>query len=214
MNLKTVNIKGKQYVEVNTRLKYFRENYKDFSLESEIVNITETSIIIKAIVKNSDGRIIATGLAHENKNDGYINKTSHIENCETSAWGRALGNLGIGIDSSVATYDEVKNAIEKETNNTKPKPKPQPKPKLKPQKKVLTSTNADGWNKVLDWAFKNGMEKIKTSYQITQKDFDLMKKQLWDKCLNFVEKNGIETLPFPLTESAKTKLIQTIQDRT
>lgn len=80
--LKTVQIKGKSYVEVNERIKYFRQNYKDWSLESEIVDMTEHSVIIKAIVKNSDGRIIATGLAHEDKRDGYINKTSHIENCE------------------------------------------------------------------------------------------------------------------------------------
>ena len=54
---------------------------------------------------------MATGLAQEKENSSFINKTSFVENCETSAWGRALGNLGIGIDTAVASAEEVKNAI-------------------------------------------------------------------------------------------------------
>ena len=42
----------------------------------------------------------------------FINKTSYVENCETSAWGRALANFGIGLGTSVASADEVANAIE------------------------------------------------------------------------------------------------------
>jgi hypothetical protein len=66
---------------------------------------------MKASIFNSEGVVIATGHAHETKGSSYINKTSHVEVCETSAWGRALGNFGIGIDSSVASADEVQNAI-------------------------------------------------------------------------------------------------------
>jgi hypothetical protein len=109
--MKTVNIKGKEYVEVNERLKYFRQNFKNYSLESEIINLTDGVVTIKAIIKDENGRIIATGLAQEKESSSFINKTSFVENCETSAWGRALGNLGIGIDTSVATADEVQNAI-------------------------------------------------------------------------------------------------------
>lgn len=110
--MKTVNIKGKEYVEVNERIKYFRsqEKYKDFSLESEIINLDNGIVTIKAIIKNADDRIIATGFAQEKENSSFINKTSFIENCETSAWGRALGNLGIGIDTSIASAEEVQNA--------------------------------------------------------------------------------------------------------
>jgi hypothetical protein len=43
-----------------------------------------------------------------------INKTSYIENCETSAWGRALGNLGYGIQTSIASAEEVEMAIAKQ----------------------------------------------------------------------------------------------------
>ena len=117
--LKSINIKGKQYVEVNERLRYFRENFKDWSLESEVVEKTNTSVTIKAIIKDAEGRTRATGLAEEVKGSTFINKTSYVENCETSAWGRALGNLGIGIETSVASYEEVANAIKQQDKNTK-----------------------------------------------------------------------------------------------
>jgi len=117
--LKSINIKGKQYVEVNERLRYFRENFKDWSLESEVVEKTNTSITIKATIKDAEGRTRATGLAEEVKGSTFINKTSYVENCETSAWGRALGNLGIGIETSVASYEEVANAIKQQDQKTK-----------------------------------------------------------------------------------------------
>ena len=119
--LKTIDIKGKPYVEVNERLKYFRENYKYFSLESDVLEKTATSVMIKATIKDADGNIRATGIAEEIKGTTFINKTSYVENCETSAWGRALANLGIGIDTSVASADEVTTAIEHQ--NKKPKKK-------------------------------------------------------------------------------------------
>lgn len=109
--MKTIDIKGKSYVEVNERLKYFRENYKDWALESEIISLENGVCVIKAIIKDENGVIKAVGHAYEKENSTFINKTSYIENCETSAWGRALGNLGIGIDTSVASAEEVSNAI-------------------------------------------------------------------------------------------------------
>lgn len=109
--MKTINIKGKDYVMVNERIKEFRANYKGYSLESEIVTLNAEEVVIKAIVKDENGRVIATGLAQENKNASMINKTSYVENCETSAWGRALGNLGIGIDASIASAEEMVNAL-------------------------------------------------------------------------------------------------------
>jgi len=121
--LKSINIKGKQYVEVNERLRYFRQNYKDWSLESEVIQKTENSVTIKASIKDDKGRVRANGLAEEIKGSTFINKTSYVENCETSAWGRALANLGIGIDVSVASFDEVANAINQQKSKPKKKPR-------------------------------------------------------------------------------------------
>ena len=108
--MKTIKIKGKDYIEVNERIKFFRANFSDYSLTSEVIEKTPESILIKATIKNQDGVVVATGMAEEIKGTTYINETSYVENCETSAWGRALGNFGIGIDTSVASADEVVNA--------------------------------------------------------------------------------------------------------
>lgn len=117
--MKTIDVKGKPYIEVNERLKEFRTNpkYAGYSLESDIIQLDNGVCTIKAIIKDAESRIIATGLAQEKENSSFINKTSYIENCETSAWGRALGNLGIGIDTSIASADEVLNAM---CNQNKP----------------------------------------------------------------------------------------------
>lgn len=114
--MKTVDIKGKPYVEVSERIKYFRENYKHYALTSELVKDEAGKCIIKATVLDQEGDVKATGYAYEKEGEGYINKTSYIENCETSAWGRALANFGIGIDAAVASADEVKTAIAKQSN--------------------------------------------------------------------------------------------------
>ncbi len=121
--LKTVNIKGKEYVEVNERLKHFRSTLKDWCLTSDIVELDEKRCVIKATVWDDNGNIRATGHAYETEGSSFINKTSFIENCETSAWGRALANLGIGLDTSVASYEEVANAVKQQAE-------PAAKPKL------------------------------------------------------------------------------------
>ena len=120
--LKTVNIKGKEYVEVNERLKHFRSNYKGWCLTSDVVDLTEDRCVIKATIFDDNGNIRATGHAYEKDGSSFINKTSFVENCETSAWGRALANLGIGLDTSVASYEEVANAVKQQaTPAAKPK---------------------------------------------------------------------------------------------
>ena len=63
---------------------------------------------------NEKGETIAQGMAQEDRTSSRINQTSYVENCETSAVGRALGFLGIGIETSIATADEVDMAIAKQ----------------------------------------------------------------------------------------------------
>lgn len=134
-NLKTINIKGKSYVEVSERLKYFRNNHKDYSLTTQIIECTIDQCVMVANIIDPSGRVVATGHAHETKNSSFINKTSHVENCETSAWGRALGNFGIGIDTAVCSAQEVANAISKDV-----KPKGKTTKTAKTKKKLTTST--------------------------------------------------------------------------
>lgn len=109
--IRTTNIKGKEYAEVPQRIKAFRMVYPDGSIQTEIVNLADGVCTMKAIILNDNGEIIGTGHAQEKESGSFINKTSYIENCETSAVGRALGMCGFGIDTSVASAEEVINAI-------------------------------------------------------------------------------------------------------
>jgi len=120
MDLPTIDIKGKKYVEVKERVKYFRENYPDHALITVIVELNEKFCVMRADVVSAAG-VVATGHAREMNGDSIINKKSYIENCETSAWGRALANMGIGITAGIASGDEMRGTQQK----TKPKhPKP------------------------------------------------------------------------------------------
>jgi len=108
--LKTINIKGKEYVEVNERIRAFRELYPKGSIMTEMVSNQDGMCVFKTNII-VDNQILATGHAYEREGSTFINKTSYVENCETSSIGRALGVLGIGIDTSVASAEEVGNAI-------------------------------------------------------------------------------------------------------
>jgi hypothetical protein len=131
--LKTVDIKGKPYIEVNKRVIAFRELEPNGSISTEIVSFENGVVTMKATVTSASGQVLATGYAQEKETSSYINKTSYIENCETSAVGRALGFCGIGVDSSIASAEEVANAIhqqEQKPSQAKPKdPARQTKPK-------------------------------------------------------------------------------------
>ncbi len=104
--LKKTDIKGKDYIEVNQRILGFRQLYPNGSIETEIINMQDGIVTIKAIVKDNE-KILATGHAQEKEGNSFINKVSYIENCETSAVGRALGILGIGTDTSVRSFEEM-----------------------------------------------------------------------------------------------------------
>ena len=108
--MKTIDIKGKQYVTVNERLKYFWENYKGWSIGTRLVEYTPERVLFEATIIDDQEKVRANGHAYEEYGSTFINKTSYVENCETSAIGRALGNLGIGIDTSVASAEEVLTA--------------------------------------------------------------------------------------------------------
>ena len=103
--------KGKKYVTVNERIKAFRKYFPNLSLTTEIYNYTPGVVVMQSTITDEDGRVLATGTAYEKESSSNVNKLSYIENCETSACGRAIGNFGIGIDGSIASADEVVNAI-------------------------------------------------------------------------------------------------------
>jgi hypothetical protein len=123
--IKTITIQRKEYVMVNEKVKFFRSEpqYKDWSIESDIIKHEDNDVIVKTVVRDTNGVIRSSGLAHEVAGSSKINSTSHVENCETSAIGRAMAGLGIGVDSSYSSANELHMAIAKQDagiSNTKP----------------------------------------------------------------------------------------------
>ena len=107
----TTPIKGKNYAEVPQRVKAFRMLHPNGTIDTEIVSLENGVVVIKATVADEGGNILATGHAYEKEGSTFINKESYIENCETSAVGRALGFVGLGIDTSICSAEELTNAI-------------------------------------------------------------------------------------------------------
>jgi hypothetical protein len=105
-----VDIHGKKYHTVAERVQAFRETAPDLTIETEIVRWEGDDVVVKASISDN-GKLIATGLAHEVRGSTNINRTSHVENCETSAIGRCLAAFGLGGTTEYASADEVANAI-------------------------------------------------------------------------------------------------------
>lgn len=149
--IKTKPIKGKEYAEVPERVQAFRKLYPNgdtrTSLITDLTDMQEGIVTILVDVYDENGKHLSDGIASEVKGSSFINKTSYIENCQTSAMGRALGFLGIGSDTSIASAEEVQNAInnqQRQAGNPKP---PQQYQKAKPiqQKKEAVQQKEDPW---------------------------------------------------------------------
>lgn len=133
--------RGKEYAEVPQRVKAFRMLYPNGSLTSEIISLENGVVIMKATACDENGQILGTGHAYEKEGNGFINKTSYIENCETSAWGRALAACGIiggneGAAGSIASMEEVMNAKKQQKMMSEDEKKAQ-------LKKLLQDTDSD-----------------------------------------------------------------------
>ena len=109
--IKTMDIKGKEYAEVNERIKAFRSICPNGSIATNIESLKDGVVVMSCEVRDENGKLLGKAYAYEKEDSSFINKTSFIENCCTSCTGRALGYIGIGIDTSVASYEEVANAI-------------------------------------------------------------------------------------------------------
>ena len=108
-----VNIHGKEYKTVALRVAEFREEHKmDLAIITSLVSIDEKNVVMKAEIISQDGFVIATGYAEEMRSDNpkMINSTSALENCETSAIGRALANFGLA-GGEYASADELVQAL-------------------------------------------------------------------------------------------------------
>ena len=125
-----MKFKGKEYTEVKDRLVVFRDEFPHSTINTELLSVSElldsptgercNEYVIKAtIVPNplQEPDIYYTGHAAERDNTGFVNKSSALENCETSAVGRALAFAGYGGDLQFASATEIENAVSKQSKS-------------------------------------------------------------------------------------------------
>lgn len=165
--IKTISLKNNAYAEVNQRIKAFRMLFPMGTIETSIISLENGICTMQAIIKDENDHVLGTGTAQEKENSSFINKTSYIENCETSAVGRALAMCGIGIDTSVASYEEVANAIE----NQKPK-----NDKVTEAQKSLIKNNFN-IPQVKEYCASKGITKLS---QLKKDDADALEKMIFE----------------------------------
>ena len=187
--MKSIKIKGNDYIQVNERVKEFHKNYPNGSIVTNIISSEGGVFITKTIVtpdSTSPDRKF-TGLAYEVIGEGMVNSTSALENCETSRCGRALGFLGIGIDTSIASAEEVDNAIKQQT--TKPVSKPVTKPASKPTNNTVEVSSIQEAAELVNSKFGMNTEEANNSAEIHYPiNFGKHKGKEWkDVDLSYVE---------------------------
>lgn len=134
-----VNIRGKQYKTVVLRVNEFREKFKPedgWGIQTWLISDQDDRVVIRAVIHDKDDHVVATGFAEEVRGSTNINKTSAMENCETSAIGRALAAFGLG-GEEYCSADELVNAIvqqEQPESEKKSEPKEEPKEERRPEK--------------------------------------------------------------------------------
>ena len=202
--MRTTPIGDKNYAEVPQRIKAFRMLYPQGYIKSEILSIENGVVIMKAEVgyydENGNAVMLGTGTAYEKENSGFINKTSYLENCETSAIGRALGMMGLGIDVSIASYEEVSNAkLNQEKKPSKSTSKPAPAPVEEesvapaPTKPALNLTlNANAPKVIQDYFYEFAVvlrgELPKVLYSLKLNDVNDIPVEQWKRCIDLQAK--------------------------
>ena len=141
-----VNIRGKLYAEVHTRVQAFREAYGEngriistIHVADEAKVLAETSV---SVFVEGSWRVIANDFAEEFRGEGMVNKTSAVENCMTSSIGRALSACGLS-GGNYASFDEVDHAINDKAEAPKPTEKPTTKKKAPSKKKPKVESKVE-----------------------------------------------------------------------
>ncbi len=139
------DIRGKQYETVDSRVRRFRDDHPTGDISTQILVDDDTRVLMKAEITIDEKRV-ATGTAEEIRGSSNINQTSAVENCETSAVGRALGFAGYDAAGSIASADEVSRAIDQQQSTSFPPSQPGPSqaesPGRKPGREVLPAGRA------------------------------------------------------------------------
>lgn len=114
-NLRFIVVRGGQYLPVAERIRWFRAEHPDWTLETDLVQYDENGVLFRAAVRDPSGRVIATGHAYESIAPNYI------EIAETSALGRALGAAGYGTASALADDEANERLADAPVNANAPR---------------------------------------------------------------------------------------------
>jgi hypothetical protein len=106
--LPLLNLRGKEYLEVKYRLVWFREDHPDWSIETELLSVTDVSAYAKATIRDESGRTIATS----HKFESIQGFPDFIEKAETGAIGRALALIGYGTQFCADELDEGNRIVD------------------------------------------------------------------------------------------------------
>ena len=172
LNGKTVSIHGREYATVSLRLAIIRRNLgASLDIVTKVISFDDKQVIMQADIF-IEGKHVATGTAQEFRATSRINQTSFVENCETSAVGRALAMCGL-INDSVASAEEVSLAIEQSNK------------KLQSALKSLESIDHEGgyksWLADNQVTFKQLKENDPLAYQRFVEKFTVAKSNLLKK---------------------------------
>lgn len=182
---------GKKYTQVVHRMEAFRQVHgTEFGVDTHVLVDDGQRVVVKAKITNMDGVVIGSGMAEEIRGQGNVNKTSALENCETSAIGRALASLGLA-GGEYASANEMDGVGRKEEAiATMPPPKQPPASLLELQQQaedylpqfnmeqITQWMNAEFTTKYMDLAnkeFPEIFQSIKSKCQSRMKD---LKKEL------------------------------------
>lgn len=162
-NKKTGEVVSKEYAEVNQRVKAFRMCYPEGFIKTNIYSLVDGVVTMQTRVgyyENGQEVVLSTGYAQEKESSSFINQTSFIENAETSSVGRALGMLGFGIDTSIASAEEMKNAIVNQDKKAEQKAEQKAEPKKVSEKQLNLLKKIIDPAKLESFLKKNGVEKL------------------------------------------------------
>lgn len=161
--------RGDGYAEVPEKVRAFRKLFPMGSITSEILSLQDGVVVIKATA-SVDGIILGEGIAYEKEGSSFINRTSYIENAQTSAVGRAISFIGLIGGKSIASYEEVANAKKQQMIMDEEE-------KRAKLKGLLEETNSDV-TKFLEWCSEKCEREIASVDVMRDKELDLAIKQV------------------------------------
>ena len=163
---------GKKYTEVFVRVEAFRKAFAlDHGINTEILLDDGKRVVVKATVINASGMIVGSGMAEEIRGSSNVNKTSALENCETSAIGRALASIGLhgGTYASLNEIDAVPRKAKAQAQQAAaPAPAPVPDAETVP----LLSHTGKELKKLEHQEFSQSLIKMFGIYSTTTHDKD------------------------------------------